>query len=252
MTVETVTGYHYDSENLFYDGTRIVQKINGEANYPKYVLESAPALKDGYWYKCNSKASGWTSVKKPTSCAEAVESKLSAVANSPKQHDREVCALLQSLVASESDDYRITTDSSSLEMSIEEIPEPTFDEVKAKKEAELASVAGQYDQYKCDAMYVTSSLGYRVNADIRSQTNMQGLIDVMDDSATTLYKDYDNTFQTVTKANLETLKSEAIQNGQSLYQQKWQLQAAIDACTTVDELNAIEIAFTMMDFSESA
>ncbi len=245
---ETTTGYHYDSENKFYDGTRLVQVINGTANYPKYCIEKAPAGKNGYWYKCTNGAS-WTAVKKPTTCAEAVEAGLSAVANSPKQHDREVCALLQSLVANESEDYRITTDSSTLEMSIEEIPEPTFDEVKAEKEAELASVAGQYDQYKCDSMYVTSSLGYRVNADIRSQTNMQGLIDVLDDTATTLYKDYDNTFQTVTKANLETLKSEALQNGQNLYQQKWKLQAAIDAATTVDELNAIEIAFTMMDFS---
>jgi len=248
MAVETVTGYHYDSENLFYDGTRIVQKINGSANYPKYVIADAPAGESGYWYKCEDGAS-WTAVAKPTTCAEAVESGLSAVANSPKAHDREVCALLQALVAAESDEYQIKTDSSTLEMSIEEIPEPTFDEVKAEKEAELASVSGQYDQYKCDAMYITSSLGYRVNADIRSQTNMQGLIDVLDDSATTLYKDYDNTFQTVTKANLETLKSEALQNGQNLYQQKWKLQAAIDAATTVDELNAIEIVFTMMDFS---
>ena len=249
MTESVITGYHYDSDNLFYDGTRVVQKINGVANYPKYVLENAPALKDGYWYKCNSKGTGWTAVKKPTTCSEAIDAGLSAVSNSPKVHDREVCALLQSLVTAESDKYRIATDADTLVMSIEEIPEKTFEEVKAEKEAELASVAGQYDQYKCDSMYITSSLGYKVNADIRSQTNMQGLIDVMDDSATTLYKDYDNNFQTVTKANLETMKAEAIANGQNLYAQKWKLQSEINSATTIEELNAIEIVFTMMDFS---
>ena len=250
MTESVITGYHYDSDNFFYDGTRVVQKINGVANYPKYVLENAPALKEGYWYKCNSKGTGWTAVKKPTICSEAIDAGLSAVSNSPKVHDREVCALLQSLVAAESEEYRIKTDSSTLEMSIEAIPEKTFEEVKAEKEQELASVAGQYDQYKCDSMYVTSSLGFKVNADIRSQTNMQGLIDVLDDTATTLYKDYDNNFQTVTKANLETMKAEALQNGQNLYQQKWKFQSAIDACTTIEELNAIEIKFEMMDFSK--
>lgn len=248
MTESVITGYHYDSDNLFYDGTRVVQKINGEANYPKYVLATAPSLKDGYWYKC-ADGESWTAIAKPTTCSEAIKMGLSAISNSPKQHAREVCSLLQSLVAAESEEYRIKTDSSTLEMSIEAIPEKTFEEVKAEKEAELASIAGQYDQYKCDAMYVTSSLGFKVNADIRSQTNMQGLIDVLTDTATTLYKDYDNKFQTVTKANLETMKAEAIQNGQNLYQQKWAYQQRINACTTIEELNAIEIKFEMMDFS---
>ena len=248
MTESVITGYHYDSDNFFYDGTRVVQKINGVANYPKYVIATAPALKDGYWYKCTDGVS-WTAIAKPGTCAEAIKTGLSAVSNSPKVHDREVCALLQNLVEAESDAYRIKTDSDTLEMSIEEIPEPTFEEVKTEKESELASVAGQYDQYKCDSMYITSSLGFRVNADIRSQTNMQGLIDVLSDTDSTKYKDYDNVFQTVTKADLTTMKAEAITNGQNLYAQKWQLQAKIDAATTVEELNAIEIAFTMMDFS---
>lgn len=246
---QTVTGYHFDADNLFYDGTRLVQIIDGEANFPKNCIEKVPALKDGYWYKCTD-GKTWTAIKKPTTCAEAIKAGLSAVSNSPKQHDREVCTLLQSLADAESDAYRIKTDSDTLLMSIEEIPAPTFEEVKEKKEAELASVAGQYDQYKCDSMYITSSLGYKVNADIRSQTNMQGLIDVLDDTATTLYKDYDNNFQTVTKANLETMKAEAIANGQNLYATKWKLQSEIDSATTIEELNAIEIKFEMMDFSK--
>lgn len=248
MTVETVTGYHYDSENLFYDGTRIVQKINGTANYPKYVIADAPAGESGYWYKCEDGAS-WTAVKKPTTCAEAIKAGLSAVSNSPKQHDREVCALLQSLVSAESDEYQIKTDSATLVMSIEEIPEPTFEEVKAEKESELASIAGQYDQFKCPSMYITAPEGYTINADIRSQNNMQRLIDTMSDMDTISYKCFDNEFRDATKAMLTVWLADCIVNGKALYNQKFAFEQAIDACTTVEELNAIEIKFEMMDFS---
>ena len=131
--------------------------------------------------------------------------------------------------------------------------EKTLDELKAEKLEALTAYAGQFDQYKCDDMYVTSSIGgYKFNADIRSQTNMQGLIDVLADDATTLYKDYDNEFRTMTKADLAVLKSEGLQNGQYLYQQKWTLQTKINACTSKEELDAIEIKFEMMEFNHAA
>ena len=110
--------------------------------------------------------------------------------------------------------------------------EKSLSELKAEKLEALTAYAGQFDQYKCDGMYVTSAIGgYKFNADIRSQTNMQGLIDVLDEGTTTLYKDYDNEFRTMTKADLAVLKSECLQNGQYLYQHKWTLQTKINACT---------------------
>lgn len=127
-----------------------------------------------------------------------------------------------------------------------------FENAKTAKLAELSTYAGQFDQYKCDEMYVTSSIGgYKFNADIRSQTNMQGLIDVLADDATILYKDYDNEFRTMTKADLAVLKSECLQNGQYLYQQKWTLQTKINACTSKEELDAIEIKFEMLEFNHA-
>ena len=131
-------------------------------------------------------------------------------------------------------------------------PKKTLDELKAEKLEALTAYAGQFDQYKCDDMYVTSSIGgYKFNADIRSQTNMQGLIDVLADDATTLYKDYDNEFRTMTKADIAVLKSECLQNGQYLYQQKWTLQTKINACTSQEELDAIEIKFEMLEFNHA-
>ena len=131
-------------------------------------------------------------------------------------------------------------------------PSQPLEELKAEKLEALTAYAGQFDHYKCDDMYVTSSIGgYKFNADIRSQTNMQGLIDVLADDATTLYKDYDNEFRTMTKADLVVLKSECLQNGQYLYQQKWTLQTKINACTSKEELDAIEIKFEMLEFNHA-
>ena len=128
-------------------------------------------------------------------------------------------------------------------------PTKSLDELKSEKLESLSDYANQFDQYKCDKMYVISSVGgYKFNTDIRSQTNIQGLIDMMTDE-TTLYRDYDNEFRTLTKAELTTLKNECLLNGQHLYQQKWDLQSKINACKSVEELNAIEIKFEMLDFS---
>ena len=152
MSVETVTGYHYNSENLFYDGERIVQVFDGEANFPKCVLGVKPALKSGYWYQCKNGTS-WTAIKIPTTCEEAIKINLSAVANSPKGHDREVVALIQSLVNADSANYRIKTDADTLEMSIEAIPEPTEEEKEIEsKKAEEQETAQTVATLKADML----------------------------------------------------------------------------------------------------
>ena len=127
--------------------------------------------------------------------------------------------------------------------------ELTLDEFKEVRGAELSHQAGQFDQYKCADMFVTSSLGYKINADIRSQTNMQGLIDMMSETDTATYKDYENQFHSVSRAELETMKSEALQNGANLYQQKFRQEAQLAACTSIAELAALKFEFVMLDFS---
>lgn len=245
-----VTGYHYDSDTLFYDKELLVQKINGITNYPKNTLKTKPLFREGYWYKCLDGKS-WTEIKKPTNCKEAVEANLTAIANSPKDHDREVITLLQSFVNSEADKYRLKTDPNTLELSIEEIPEPTFEEVKAEKIQELSNIAGQYDQYKCPVdMYIVSSTGFKVDADIRSQTNMQSLAQMLNDNQTTQYKDFNNEKQTVTKEQLLIMLGESKQNGLNLYSQKFAYQDTIESCKTIEELNALKFEFKMLDFTK--
>ena len=99
-------------------------------------------------------------------------------------------------------------------------------------------------------MYITSSVGgYRFNADSRSQTNLRGLISVLDDVKSVAYKDYDNEFQSLNKEQIQIIFSECILNGQNLYKQKWDYTEKIKTCETIEELNSIEFNFTMMNFS---
>lgn len=121
---------------------------------------------------------------------------------------------------------------------------------KTAKLNELNTIASRYDSYKCNDMYITSSIGgYRFNADSRSQTNLKGLISVLDDVKSVAYKDYDNEFQSLNKEQMQIIFSECILNGQNLYKQKWDYSEKIKTCETIEELNSIEFNFTMMNFS---
>lgn len=242
----TKTVYRHDSEG-YYIGTSLAQYVGDDLLLPSDCVEAQPTIKNGYWSKWSG--SKWGTEKIPTTCAEAIEQNLTCISNGPGRHNQQVKAVLESLVAADSENYK-TVVSEDFVMCIEAIPEKTLEELKADKLEALTAYAGQFDQYKCDDMYVTSSIGgYKFNADIRSQTNMQGLIDVLDEGTTTLYKDYDNDFRTMTKADLAVLKSECLQNGQYLYQQKWAYREKINACTTKEELEAITFDFKMKDFA---
>lgn len=126
-----------------------------------------------------------------------------------------------------------------------------FKNAKTAKLNELNTIASQYDSYKCKDMYITSSVGgYQFNADIRSQTNLQGLISVLDDVKTVAYKDYDNEFQSLTKEQMQIILSECILNSQNLYKQKWDYKTQIENTQTIEELNKIVFKFEMKDFSQ--
>lgn len=130
--------------------------------------------------------------------------------------------------------------------------EEKLEKVKAEKLAELSSVADNYAQYKCPIdMYITSSTGFKVDADVCSQTNMQGLILMLGEGESCQYKDFNNEFQTVTREQLTIMVGEAKQNGLSLYNQKFTFEAQINVATSIEEVEAIEIKFKMLDFSKS-
>lgn len=250
MTVKTVKIYRSDSKG-FYKSEGMAQLDSaGNVLMPADSTQVKPALKEGYWYKLNA-SKKWDAVKKPTTCKEAIEDNLTVISNAPDKHSYEVKSLLQALVANESDVYRLTTDQETRVMSIELIPETTFEEVKAEKLQELASKTKTLSSDDCKEMYVTSSLGVVIDADGTARNNLLGLITTYTNPVT--FRLRDNTYlQDVTLEQLETMQKECYLNGQNLYAQKWQFEQQIEACTTKEEIEAVSLDFVMMDFSGKA
>ena len=152
----------------------------------------------------------------------------------------------------DSENYKLVRNPETMSWRVEKIPEKTFEELKEIRLTELANKSSDFQSYNCKDMYVTSSLGFAVNADQCSIKNMETLIELLpDDTTTTAYKIYDNSFKDLNRVELATLKAEAEANGLALYQQKFALQAKINACTTKEELEAIEIVFVMQDYSKA-
>jgi len=120
-------------------------------------------------------------------------------------------------------------------------------EKKQDKLAELSMIANKFEQNKCDSMYVVSSLGFRANADRRSLQNVSNLIDI---GVETQFKDYDDQFHLLSVEDLETLALEIKKNGANLYSQKFTMQYQIASAQSEQDLENIQIEFTMMDFSE--
>ena len=143
----------------------------------------------------------------------------------------------------------------------------TLDRAKALKLYELAQKAQSFEDNVNKSMYFISSVFIEkevqkddktteavkkhlvINGDRRTRSNIQDLI-TYQPTDNVIYRDYENIERTLTKDELKIILKEHVVNGQMLYNQKWEYEAKINACTTIEELNAIEIKFTMHDFSK--
>ena len=130
-------------------------------------------------------------------------------------------------------------------------PKKTLDELKSEKLSELTTLCHNFDDKLVNNdMYAISSLGFKVNADIRSQNNLKGLISVNADTVN--FIDYNNEIHKLTQKDLNTLLIECSKNSENLYTQKWAYVEKIKACKTLKELEKINFNFVMLDFSEVA
>ena len=128
-------------------------------------------------------------------------------------------------------------------------PEKTFDELKVEKLAELTVITSKFDnQLVNNEMIIKSSLGFSINADLRSQNNLRGLIAIGIEPVN--FMTADNSVHSLRLEQLNVLLNECAQNGQYLYLLKWHYRKQIEQAKTVEELNAIEFNFTMKDFSK--
>ena len=128
-------------------------------------------------------------------------------------------------------------------------PIQNLDELKSEKLSELTAITSKFDnQLVNNEMIIKSSLGFTINADLRSQNNLRGLIAIGIEPVN--FVTADNSVKSLTLEQLNVLLSECAQNGQHLYLLKWQYREQIEQAQTVEELNTIEFKFTMHDFSK--
>lgn len=126
-------------------------------------------------------------------------------------------------------------------------PTQNLDELKSEKLAELTSITSKFDNQLVNTdMIIKSSLGFSINADLRSQNNLRGLIAVGIEPVN--FVTADNSVKSLTLEQLNILLKESIENGKKLYETKWKYRDMILNSSSVEELNAIEFKFTMMDF----
>lgn len=129
-------------------------------------------------------------------------------------------------------------------------PTQNLDELKSDKLAELASITSKFDNQLVNTdMIIKSSLGFSINADLRSQNNLRGLISLGVEPVN--FVTADNSVKSLSIEQLNVLLNEAIKNEENLYKTKWELRDRILNSSSVEELNSIKFKFVMLDFSAS-
>ena len=95
------------------------------------------------------------------------------------------------------------------QFTIKEPYMPSLEEIKAQKLAELNSLSSELEKTENKQMVVTSSLGFRVNADPKAKRNIDTLIEL----GIPTFRDYDNKDHLdMTIDDLKTIKREISMN----------------------------------------
>lgn len=132
------------------------------------------------------------------------------------------------------------------QFTIKEPAKPSLEEIKAQKLTELNTLSSELEQTENKKMVVTSSLGFRINADPKAKRNIDTLIEL----GISTFRDYDNKDHLdMTIDNLKTIKREISMNAVNLYNQKWVMEEEIKSLKTVEEVNNYHITFEMLNFN---
>ena len=142
-----------------------------------------------------------------------------------------------------------------LSVMTEEDPESVivvrdFAEERQKK---LMTLHNEFERLQEEA-WLVSSLGFKIDANEKANRNVDGLIKLLEAKGVTqtvMFMDYNNEVHPVNYENLKTMQIEIIINGNNLYAKKWEIRTALLACTTLEEIDAIEINLIVdNDFTE--
>lgn len=149
----TTVAYQFDEQGYFLRET-LVQKVEDDYLVPSDTTLEVPNLEKGYWSKWDG--SKWINEKIPSTCAEAISLNYSCIFNSPDFHNQKVKNILESLVANEPENYKISVTDDFI-MTIEAIPEPTKEELELKQLKKEAYELGQTLK-ELQSMYVQAQI----------------------------------------------------------------------------------------------
>lgn len=244
----TTTAYQFDSNGYLIGETMVMSDpLAGGWLVPADCTLTKPTAKKGYWSVYNKDTKEWDYELIPTTAAELEN--VTVIHEDQSKHKYELKTLVDTLISDDSG-YETKKDDNNNITVVKKAPTPelTLDELKEKKLAELTTAGHQFDNKLVNEnMIINSSLGFKSNADLRSQNNINGLIAAGQEPVA--YVDSQNTVHSLTLAQLNTLLAECIENGQYLYQQKWAYRTQINACASKEELEAITFEFKMKDFA---
>ena len=126
--------------------------------------------------------------------------------------------------------------------------EKALSELKSDKLSELTTITSKFDNQLVNTdMIIKSSLGFSINADLRSQLNIHRLINIGAEPVSFIIAN--NTTVDLSLAQLNILISECEDNMQYLFDLKQSYKKQITDATTKEELDAIDLQFVMKDFS---
>lgn len=127
-------------------------------------------------------------------------------------------------------------------------PQKPLEDAKTEKLSELnLAFSAASDKASC-----LSAAGFVIDANEIANRNIEGLVLVLAEGESTLFRAYDNSFHEVTREQLETMRKEIVVNSQRLYRQKWQFEADIEAAGSIDELDGIEFSFDEVNDEQTA
>lgn len=124
--------------------------------------------------------------------------------------------------------------------------EAILEEAKASKLKELSQLTDNV--FNSQETYLTSSLGFRINARSKALEDINSLIILGDE--VTYFNDFDDVIHELGVEQLKILQKEVIKSGQNIYQQKWAYRKQVENAQSVEELRNIEFNFIMSDFKD--
>lgn len=230
--------FYYDTDGYFL-GNGTEQKENS--------TEIEPTFKVGYWQKFNGKK--WVNDKIPDSAKDIEDVFVPDISYedvSATNHQKELYIFFQKFL---DDSHYIEKNETEKTLTFKAHSDSELlDKAKAEKLSKLTAITSKFDNQLVNTdMIIKSSLGFSINADLRSQNNLRGLIAVGIEPVN--FVTADNSVQSLTLEQLNVLLKESIENGKKLYETKWKYRDMILNSSSVDELNAIQLNFTMKDFS---